>query len=257
MCRLALAAHSPEQLFHTHSETCPTSLLWAVKPNLVRTFGKIWKYTAISINRNYASLGGGARIIRGYTSKTHNLPSTSLFGFLAQSFLGFNPQYASVKGAGIILEEDTSVGECWCMSGAVGHFAVQLPEAVFISHIALDYPSPELLSEEDVSRAPQNMSLWVLLPLRDARQAPTLQIRPHEEFKFKTDQDADIPPESQFFQALEFKYDVKRPPTRQVFPFPLRMPSPSQTIILEVKSNEGGTATCIYWLGIYGMKAAD
>jgi hypothetical protein len=247
-------AHSPKQIFDTHPETCSTSLLWAVKPNLVRTLGKFWKYTAISINRNYAALGGGARIIRGYTSKTHNLPSPSLYGFLLQSFLGYNPQYADVKGAGIILEEDTSVGECWCMSGAVGHVAIQLSEAVFVSHISFDYASPRLLSEEDVSRAPQNVSLWVLLPLADTRQDTNLQIRLPKEFKFKTDQEVDFPPGSRFIQALEFKYDVKKPPTRQVFPVQFRMTSPSQTVIVEIKSNEGGVATCLYWLGIHGRK---
>ena len=150
LCQLALVAHSPKQLLHTDLETCSTSLLWAVKPNFIRTFGKFWKFTGIAINRNYASLGGGARIIRGYTSQTHNLPSPSLTGSLAQFLFGYNPQYANVQRAGIILEEDTSIGECWCMSGAVGHVAIQLSEAVFISHLSVDYAAPRLLSEEEI-----------------------------------------------------------------------------------------------------------
>ena len=183
VCRLASAAHSPEQLFHTHRETCPTSLLWTVKPGLNRIFGKFWMSAAIAVNRNYASLGGGARIIRGYTSPTHNLPPPSLSGSLIQFLFGYNPQYANVNTAGIILEEDTSVGECWCLSRARGHVAIQLSEVVFISHISVDYASPQLLSQEDISNAPQNMTLWVLIPLEDAKQLPDIRVRSVKEFE--------------------------------------------------------------------------
>jgi len=255
LCQLALVAHSPKQLLHTDLETCSTSLLWAVKPNFIRTFGKFWKFTGIAINRNYASLGGGARIIRGYTSQTHNLPSPSLTGSLAQFLFGYNPQYANVQRAGIILEEDTSIGECWCMSGAVGHVAIQLSEAVFISHLSVDYAAPRLLSEEEIMTATQNMSLWVLLPSSDIEQEPNFQMRPVKGFEFKADQDADFPPGSQFVHALEFQYDIRKPPTRQIFPFQFRMLSPSRTVIVEIKSNEGGAITCLYWLGIHGAKA--
>jgi hypothetical protein len=78
-----------------------------------------------------------------------------------QLFFGYNPQYANLKTAGIVLEEDTSVGECWCISGAIGHIAIQLFEVVFISHLSVDYAFPLLLSQEDISSALQNMSLWV------------------------------------------------------------------------------------------------
>jgi hypothetical protein len=255
VCQLALVAHSPEQLFHSYTESCPTSLLWAVKPNLIRTLGRFWKYSAISVDRNYASLGGGARIIRGYTSQTHNLPTPSISGSLLQSFLGYNPHYANVKGAGILLEEDMSVGECWCISGATGHVAIQLSETVFISHISVDYASPRLSSEEDISSAPQNMSLWVLLPLGDTKQAPNLQTRWATEFEFKADQDADFLPMSKFAQAMKFQYNIRQPPTCQIFPFQFRMPSPSQTVIVEINSNEDGATTCLYWLGIHGIQA--
>jgi hypothetical protein len=254
LCELALVAHSLKQFFHTDLETCPMSLLWALKPNFICTFGRFWKFTAVAINRNYASLGGGSRIICGYTSQTHNLPPPSPIGALVQLLFGYNPQYANVQGTGIMLEEDTSVGECWCMSGAVGHVAIQLLEAVFISHLSLDYAMPRLLSEEEITNAPQNMSLWVLLPLLDVKQDGS-QMRPAKEFEFKADQDTDFPPGSQFVHALEFQYDIRKPPTHQIFPFQFRMLSLSQTVILEIKSNEGGATTCLYWLGIYGAKA--
>lgn len=256
VCQLASAAHSPEQLFHSHTETCPTSLLWGVKPNVIHVLGKFWKYTAIAADRNYASRGGGARIIRGYTSQTHNLPPHSLSGSLLQSFFGYNPQYATVNGAGTILEEDISIGESWCMSRAVGHVAIQLSEAVYISHISVDYASPRLLSEEDISRAPQNLSLWVLLPLADAaeHQRPYLQRRPVKEFGFKPDRDAVFSRASEFVQVLDSQYNIGKPPTRQIFALPFRMSIPSQTVVLEIKSNEGAPITCLYWLGIYGMK---
>ena len=48
-----------------------------------------------------------------YTSGTHGLPPPSIFGSLAESVFGYNPQYANVNGAGIILEESVGVGECW------------------------------------------------------------------------------------------------------------------------------------------------
>lgn len=251
VCRLASAAHSPEQLFHIHHDTCPTSLLWTVKPSFNRLFGK---FTAVAVHRNYASLGGGAKIIHGYTSPTHNLPPPSFSGSLIQSLFGYNPQYANVNGAGIVLEEDTSVGECWCLSGAGGHVAIQLSEMAFISHISVDYASPRLLSQQDILRAPQNMSLWVLFPLADAKRRPNTQMRLVKEFELKKDRDANFPPDSQFIQVLDFQYNIRKPPTRQIFSLPFRMPSPSQTIIVEIESNEGAPLTCLYWLGIHGMR---
>jgi hypothetical protein len=253
LCQLALAAHSPEHLFHTDPETCPASFLWAVKPNFILTFGKFWKFTAVAANRNYASLGGGARIVRGYTSQTHDLPPPSLTGALAQLFFGYNPQYTNVQGAGIILEEGTGVGDCWCISGAVGHVTIQLSEAVFISHLSVDSAAPQLLSAEEITSAPQSMSLWVLLPSSAIKHEPHLSTRPTKAFEFKADQDANFPPGSQFAHALEFQYDIRKPPTRQIFPLQFR--SPSQTVIVEIKSNEGGATTCLYWLGIHGARA--
>ena len=73
------------------------------------------------------SHGGGANILCGYTSWTHGLPYPS-FGSLSESIFGYNPQYANVKGAGIILEESTGVGECWQISGRIGHIAICLSE---------------------------------------------------------------------------------------------------------------------------------
>ena len=252
LCQLALVTHSS---LHTDLEGCPASFLWAVKPNFILMLGKFWKFTAVATNRNYASLGGGARIIRGYTSKTHDLPPAPSFtGSLSQLFLGYNPQYASVQGAGIILEEDTGVGECWCMSGAAGHVAIQLSETVFISYLSVDYAAPQLLSEEEIASAPQNMSIWILLP-SSAKQEPNLHIRPAKEFEFRADRDADFPPGSQFIHALEFQYDVRKAPTRQIFPLQFRLLSPVQTVIVEIKSNEGGATTCLYGLGIYGRRA--
>jgi hypothetical protein len=78
VCRLASAAHSPEQLFHTHrenmsdislmdSESWPQSHLW-----------EILDVCSNSSQPELCSLGGGARIIRGYTSPTQNLPPPSL-----------------------------------------------------------------------------------------------------------------------------------------------------------------------------------
>lgn len=254
LCQLALVAHSSEHLLHTDLEACPASFLWAVKPNFILMFGNFWKFT-VATNRNYASLGGGARIIRGYTSETHDLPAPSLTGSLSRLFFGYNPQYANVQGAGIILEEDTGVGECWCISGAVGHVAIQLSGTVFISHLSVDYAAPRLLSEEEIASAPQNMSIWILLPPSAIKQDPNFNMRPAKGFEFRADQDADFPSGSQFVHALEFQYDVRKPPTRQIFPFRFRTLSPTQTVIVEIKSNEGGATTCLYWLGIHGRRA--
>ncbi len=99
------------------------------------------------------------------------------------------------------------------------------------------------------------MSLWVLLPPSATKQEPNFHLRPAKEFKFKEDQDADFLPGSQFVRALEFHYDIRKPPTRQIFPFQFRALSPSQTVIVEIRSNEGGATTCLYWLGIHGARA--
>ena len=102
-------------LHHTLlSQTCPISILGFVKPyNLMGH----WRQTPCSFNRNYAAYGEGARVLRRFTSQTHGLPPPSILGSLAESLFGYNPQYANVNGAGIILEESVDVGECWRISG--------------------------------------------------------------------------------------------------------------------------------------------
>jgi hypothetical protein len=162
LCKLALLSHTPDSLHHTHHlQTCPTTVLWTVKPYISRI---LMMQTPISFNRNYVAYGGGASILRRYTSKTHDLPPPSIMGSLAESLFGYNPQYADINGGGIILEESMGVGECWRIYGGVGQVAINLSELVFISHIAMDHASPSLLSEDGMASAPKNMAIWALLP---------------------------------------------------------------------------------------------
>jgi hypothetical protein len=65
----------------------------------------------------------------------------------------------------------------------------------------------------------------------------------------------DLPVSSRLLQIIDFQYNVKNQPTRQIFPVPIRRNFPMQTIILEIKTNEGSDTTCVYWLGIYGSRS--
>jgi hypothetical protein len=253
LCRLVMMSHSADHLHHTLSPTCPTTILWTVKPHISNTLMRLWKQPPVSFNRNYASYGGGADILRGYTSKTHDLPSPSIFGSLTESLFGYNPQYANVNGAGIILEESMGVGECWRISGQTGHAAINLSEAVFVSHIAMDYASPILLSNDDVASAPKNMALWAILPPTDDAEyeRPTRSLN---DFKLKKYGKDDLPMSSRLLQIIDFQFNISKQPTRQIFQVPVRMHFPTQTIILEITTNEGSDTTCIYWLGIYGSR---
>ena len=253
LCKLALVSHSPDHLRHTLSPTCPTTTLWTVRPYISHTLMSLWTQAPVSFNRNYASYGGGASILRGYTSKTHNLPSPSILGSLVESIFGYNPQYAEVNGAGIILEESMSVGECWCISGGTGHVAVNLSEAVFISHIAMDHPSPTLLSEDDVASVPKNIVLWALLPpTNDAEYKHTRSLN---DFKLKKYGKDDLPETSRLLPIIDFQYNVLKQPTRQIFQIPVRMPFPTPVVVLEITTNGGSGTTCVYWLGVYGSRS--
>jgi hypothetical protein len=254
LCKLVLASHSPDHLHHTPSPTCPTTILWAVKPYVSHTLRSLWKQPPVSFYRNYASYGGGADILRGYTSKTHDLPSPTILGSLAESIFGYNPQYANVNGAGIILEESMGVGECWRISGGTGHVAINLSEAVFISHIAMDYASPILLSQDDIASAPKNMALWAFLPPADDAEYK-MPIRSMNDFKLKKYGRDDFPMASRLLQIINFQYDISKQPTRQIFQVPVRMHFPVRTIVLEITTNEGSDTSCIYWLGIYGSRS--
>ncbi len=252
LCNLALLSHSPDYLHHPLSPACPTTILRAVKPYI----SGLWRQPLVPFNRNYALYGGGANILRGYTSKTHDLPSPSILGSLTESIFGYNPQYANVNGAGVILEESMGVGECWRISGGIGHAAINLSEAVFISHIAVDHASPILLSEDDITSAPKNMVLWALLPpTDDAEYHFKMPTRPLHDFKLKKYGKDDLPVSSRLFQIIDFEYSISKQPTRQIFQVPFRMHTPTQTVVLEIKTNEGSDTTCIYWLGIYGSRS--
>jgi hypothetical protein len=173
-------------------------------------------------------------------------------GFFVESIFGYNPQYANVNGAGVILEESMGIGECWRISGGTGHVAVNLSEAVFVSHIALDHASPTLISEDDIASAPKHMVLWALLPPNDAEHEHT---RPLDDFKVKKyNGKDDFPESSRLLQIINFQYNVLKQPTRQIFQIPVRMPFPTSVFILEITTNGGSGSTCIYWLGIYGSR---
>ena len=91
-------------------QTCPSLALWTIQPSILNTFLGLWGWTPVLINQNYASYGAEARV---HTSQTHGLPHPSFLGSLSQSVFGYNPQYADINSAGIFLEEDMGVGECW------------------------------------------------------------------------------------------------------------------------------------------------
>ncbi len=251
-CKLALLSHTPDNLL---SQTCPTAVLWTIKPYVSHTL--MGFPTPISFNRNYAAYGGGASILRRYTSKTHNLPSPSVLGSLGEAIFGHNPQYANVNGAGIILEENMGVGECWQMSGGVGHVAVNLSEPVFISHIVMDYASPSVLSKDDIASAPKNMALWALPPTDNAKHELRMPIRFLNDFKSIKDGKDDLPGSSRALKMIDFQYDILEQPTRQLFPVPIHRHFPTQTIILEIETNGGSDTTCVYWLGVYGQRSVS
>lgn len=139
------------------------------------------------------------------------------------------------------------------LEGPAGHVAINLSEPVIISHIAMDHASPSLLSEDDISSAPKNVALWALLPLTDnAEYEPRMPVRSLDDFKFMKYSKDELPLLSRLWQITHFQYNIFKQPTRQIFPVPRLFPT--QTIILEIKSNEGSDTTCIYWLGIFGVR---
>src|SRR6266567_6644451 len=99
LCKLALLSHSHNHLHLTTWQTCPTAVLWAVKPYVSQTLTSLWGQTPVSFNRDYASFSGGAHILRSYTSQTHGLPPPLFLGSLIQLIFGYNPQYANINGA--------------------------------------------------------------------------------------------------------------------------------------------------------------
>ena len=257
LCNLALISHSRDHLLRALPQSCPSVALWTIKPSILDTFLGFLGQTPVSINRNYASYGAGARVLKGYTSQTHGLPPPSFLGSLSQSIFGYNPQYADINGAGIFLEEDMGVGECWRFSGGFGHIAVNLSEAVFISHITMDYASPSLLSEHEIASSPKSMALWALLsPMDEDKPEHRTSTRPLTDFKIRIYGEVDnFPVSSRLFHLLDFRYDVSKQPTKQTFQIPFRMHFPTGTVVLEIQSNGGSDTTCIYWIGIYGMPA--
>jgi hypothetical protein len=252
LCKLALLSHTPDRRL---SQTCPTAVLWTVKPYVSHTLMGLWRPFPISFNQNYAAYGGGASILRRYTSKTHNLPPPSVLGSLGEAIFGYNPQYADVNGAGIILEENMGIGECWRISGGTGHVAINLSEPVFISHIIMDYASPSVLSEDSIASAPKDMAVWTLPPTDNAEYELRMPIRFLNDFRSMKYGKDDLPGSSRLLKMIDFQYDILERPTRQIFPVPVRRHFPTQTIILEIKTNGGSDTTCIYWLGIYGQRS--
>jgi len=222
-------------------------------------------YSLETLGPNPSFIQSELRIIWRRSQNTSGLhlpdtwpPPPSIFGSLSESIFGYNLQYANIKyaninGAGMMLEEDMGVGECWRISGGSGHVAINLSEAVFISHITMDHASPSLLSQEETTSAPKSMALWALLPPADDTEYEPNTIRLLKDLDIKNYSKNNLPVSSRLLQLIDFQYDISKQPTRQTFQVPFHVHFSTQTVFLEIKSNEGSRTTCIYWLGIYGV----
>ncbi|KAH7909334.1 hypothetical protein BJ138DRAFT_1011031 [Hygrophoropsis aurantiaca] len=110
--------------------------------------------------RDFALRGGGADVIVDFTSPTYLLPPPDL-------------RSHEVNPPTIVLEPDITVGSCWSFSGRQGHVGISLSEHVEVADVTIDHAPAELLSEQELQKAPQEMSLWGLLDANTSSLLPT------------------------------------------------------------------------------------
>jgi hypothetical protein len=195
--------------------------------------------------KNYASSGAGASIISELTSPTHGVPKRSWGSYFTKSI----DYKIHIPPAFVILEDSIIDGECWRISGQTGKVGIHLSAPIIVSHVTLDYLDAALLSTHAIAAAPRNISLWSFvdnLPEfkslgRDEKKTPSEFVARGEYRRAGV-----------FIRIANFQYNISLPVAKQRFSTQRHISVLTQDVVLFVESNEGGTTTCMYWVGIHG-----
>ncbi|KAI0055838.1 hypothetical protein BV25DRAFT_1873004 [Artomyces pyxidatus] len=204
------------------------------------------------LRRDFALAATGARILPALTS-------TSQIGVF-MTLLGLFRSNTSRQPPEAILMDSVHPGDCWSFSGNSAHVGIVLAEPIFITHVSIDH-IPKLFTS-NIGTAPRNMILWGLV--EGQRDADTLR-----------DLSADAPPLAsgwnskfnssasylrsgrRFVAVSAFTYDVEASfhiQTFDVWDGPRKHGVEFGVVVLEVVSNWGEVATCLYRVRIHGER---
>jgi len=208
------------------------------------------KLETLEVLRNFASQGGGARVISELTSPTHNIPSPSWFTWTYNKVFnnGYDLDHLDIPRPSVVLEDQLHIGECWEFSGDRGQVGIRLAEVIEVSHITVDYIPPALISEDGVRRAPKNISLWGLanddlIQNRDSRNASTFFVSDYVPAMALSN--------NNFVLLARVRYDVFNSGVTQRFVVE-SSPLTTDVVVVLFENNEGSNTTCIYGIGIHG-----
>lgn len=278
-CKLALLAHPAA----TNPDA--TSLSFSFFVNMAHPLqnpGNLWpqwwardpmssitphQHWVLSEMKNLATIEAGVSIIPRYTSPTHDLPVISWSERMKSSILGYSPKHLGTPSPYTIFEDPMRKNECWRTSGTSGHVGLKLNTSTPITHMSMDYFSPNQLTLNERQSAPTNMSLWALVTdnFRDSTWSehyitlsPSRFISPRSNnlFPFFNDNfnPHQIDSANTFVKLADMAYNISEPSSRQFFPIRPLPPiqNPTQVFLLQIKGNEGANTTCLYSIGMYG-----
>lgn len=212
-----------------------------------------------TLRRNFAAWGGGASIIDQLTSPTHGLPTTNVWSELLDHVLGRRIQNLEISRPVVLLEDEIFDGQCWEFSGAAGQVAIQLSEDVTVSHIAINYISPALLSPRAIARAPQKITAWGLLrgdvPVDSLKPEDVLPASHFLLAKYRNN--PKFHPSNHFIRLADIFYNISSANPRQAFAVYPSVASIGEVevVLITIESNWGANTTCLYWIGIHGKSS--
>ncbi|PIL26903.1 hypothetical protein GSI_10041 [Ganoderma sinense ZZ0214-1] len=153
------------------------------------------------------------------------------------------------------LSDDIRIGSCWLVPGSAAQLGLRLSAMIHPTHVSIDHIPFEIAA--DIGRAPRLMHLWggvdgdtnearldgLSHTSRIAIPQTRLRIGPKVTHGYK------------FVRLGSFEYDIRSSSHVQTFAL-----EPSFTdsgmyfgvVVLEIASNWGANATCLYRLRVHG-----
>ncbi|KAI1785307.1 hypothetical protein LXA43DRAFT_844569, partial [Ganoderma leucocontextum] len=190
--------------------------------------------------RDFALYANGGRVIRELT------------GVPQDDVLVLPPMDNSPNAS---LTDDMRVGNCWKFPEEAGQFGFRTSEMLYPTHVTIDHIPLEIAA--DIGQAPRSMALWAAIDgSRNTETLNAISASPHSRIPDHLGRTQPRFNENLTFILLTtFTYDIYSPNNVQTFPIEYVVVDARiffGVFVLDILSNWGGDATCLYRVRIHG-----
>ncbi|KAI0308811.1 hypothetical protein OF83DRAFT_1180348 [Amylostereum chailletii] len=195
---------------------------------------------------DFGGVDAGATIIPALTSPTYQ-PHECTKVRLIKCLLGFPPRLPPTSPLTTIASPPTSHNICWPFHGPRGTIGIRFPYGIFVSTSTISLVQAEHLRHA----SPWQLVLWGVIPKSKVDLMPMSCRQGNTSFPFQDD--------PSFFKQHALWLADWEVPGKDVLCAGTVIQSVCNTtveaVVLEIRSNWGGSFTCIHHIHTYGRRA--